>query len=274
MKRPDPLTTASFLAIVLVVSTAGPLVAGDGKTHGTIIPLPDTDRTVLEQYFGRGVIGDPIEALPIDDPTEYVGLENTQVQWVKRVYGNDIGHVAEVEISALNRPGRDAWKMRTSTAVLFGEQDPAGSLVQHTSEDLTQGVLSRYDPPEPILAKGIRPGDSLKHRINVGVYDLSNTKDETHSGYLDLTYTYVGAYKITVPAGTFDSVLFRWDYDGKVGPASVKDSQYWFFVKGIGPAATISRQNISAFLIYNVNTKTADVLIKDKDTDQPSATSH
>lgn len=42
-------------------------------------------------------------------------------------------------------------------------------------------------------------------------------------------YTYVGSYRMTVPAGTFNSILFRLDYQGKVGPAHVKYTAWYFF---------------------------------------------
>jgi hypothetical protein len=259
------LRAAPVLGALLVGAISAPLDAKDPSISGKVIPLPDTDRAVLEQYFGSGVIGEPIEALPISNPTEYIGLEQTQTEWIRRVHGNDSGKVSKMEITALDRPGRVAWKLRTSTEVLFGEQDGSGNLVQHSSQDTTQSVLSRYDPPEPLLVKGMDPGSHVRYTVSVGVYDLSNPKNETHSGALNMTYTYIGAYKVTVPAGTYDAVLFRWDYNGKVGPATVQDSQYWFLAKGIGPVATVNRKDISAFLIYNDDSKVADVLTKRQD---------
>lgn len=258
---------APLLGGVLALAIAGPLGAGDTpkSAGGKIIPLPDEDRQLIEQYLGEGVVGRPIGALPIDKPTQWIGLENTQREWVKRVHGDNVGSTSELVITALDRPGRIAWKLQRSTGTDFGQQDGQGNLVEHSSQDLTQSVISRYTPPEPILRKGMEPGSSVQLTINVGVYDLSNPSQESHSGQLNLTYSYVGAYEITVPAGTYDAVLMKWDYDGKVGPASVKDTQYWFFVKGIGPAATIDKQDISAFLVYNVNTKNADVLVRRDD---------
>ena len=255
-----------LLAVVVVAAapfaTPSSLEAKDQSKSGKVIPLPDADRAVLAQYLGNAVVGQAIEAFPIDKPTDYIGLEATQTEWVKRVHGNDTGKISKIEITALDRPGRIAWKLQTSSEVLFGEQDASGNLVQHSSQDMTQSVLSRYDPPEPILVKGMEPGAHVRYTVNVAVYDLSHPKDETHSGALNMMYTYIGAYKVTVPAGTYDTVLFRWDYSGKVGPATVKDSQYWFMAKGIGPVATIERKDISAFLIYNDDSKAADVLTK------------
>ena len=79
---------------------------------------------------------------------------------------------------------------------------------------------------------------------------------------VDLTYTCVGAYEVTVPAGTFETVLFSWRYDGKVGPARVKDDQYWFFADGLGPVARINMKDISAMLVYRDTSKVAGVLVE------------
>ena len=50
-------------------------------------------------------------------------------------------------------------------------------------------------------------------------------------------------------------------YDGKVGPAKVKDSQYWFLAEGVGPVARIDKKDISAMLIYRDKSKIAGVLL-------------
>ena len=69
---------------------------------------------------------------------------------------------------------------------------------------------------------------------------------------------------ISKPAGTFDTALVEWNFDGEVGPASVKESQYRFMVEGIGPVAVVEKKAISAFLIYNNDSKFGKVLIKHK----------
>ncbi len=51
-------------------------------------------------------------------------------------------------------------------------------------------------------------------------------------------------------------------YDGKVGPARVKDDQYWFFADGVGPVARIDKKDISAMLVYRDKSKVAGVLVE------------
>ena len=76
-----------------------------------------------------------------------------------------------------------------------------------------------------------------------------------HSGLFSVSYTYLGRYRITVPAGTYPAALIKWQYHGDVGPAGFKGSQYWFFADGLGPIAVIDQQHISALLLYKKDTK-------------------
>ena len=87
------------------------------------------------------------------------------------------------------------------------------------------------------------------------MFNLSDLKEVTHSGSLDVTYTYVGTYRVTVPNGTYDAALIRWDYTGEVGPATIKDSQYRFLANGAGEVAMTQIRSISALLIYSDHTK-------------------
>ena len=74
------------------------------------------------------------------------------------------------------------------------------------------------------------------------------------------TSTYVGGYQVTVPAGTFDTILIRFAYRGKVGPADVVYTAWYFFAKDIGLVAMVNLEDVSAFWIYRVDTTIGKVL--------------
>jgi hypothetical protein len=74
----------------------------------------------------------------------------------------------------------------------------------------------------------------------------------------NVTLTYVGAYRVTVPAGTFDAAPLKWDFKGKIGRASVEDIQARFAPCGMVAAA--EKYDVAAFLIYNDNTKVGKIL--------------
>jgi hypothetical protein len=147
--------------------------------------------------------------------------------------------------------------------ILFLRRTDDGSISVVSEQDLSEGVISRYSPPEPIYVSDMKPGDSRKTKIDVKVYDLSHPDHLTHSGSLDVTYSYLGAYKVTVPAGSYDAALIKWDYRGKVGPASIEDTQYRFMAPGVGVVAMVEKKNISAMLVYHDHSKYRKVLVKD-----------
>ncbi len=97
--------------------------------------------------------------------------------------------------------------------------------------------------------------------VGVKVYDLGDPGDLTHQGSLDVIYSYVGAYKVTVPAGTYDAALIKWSYNGSVGPANVEDTQYRFLAEEVGIVAAVEKKDITAMLVYNDNSKYGKVLV-------------
>jgi hypothetical protein len=143
---------------------------------------------------------------------------------------------------------------------VFIKQTEDGSLTFVTEENTDQGVLTRYEPAEPGLLTGLAPGDSKAFTVAVKVYDLSSPQDLAHEGKLDVTYSYLGAYKVTTPAGSYDAALIKWSYQGKVGPAKVDDTQYRFFADNVGMVASVDKLDVSAFLVYQDHTKFGKLL--------------
>jgi hypothetical protein len=52
----------------------------------------------------------------------------------------------------------------------------------------------------------------------------------------------------------------KWTFKGKVGPASVDDTQYRFFAPDVGIVAAVEQLDVSAVLICNRHKKVAKVL--------------
>ena len=108
----------------------------------------------------------------------------------------------------------------------------------------------------------MKPGETRSYSQQVSVNYLDDPGDQEYSGSLNGTYTYVGTYQITVPAGTFDVILFRVKCEGKVGPAHTENIAYNFFAPGVGQVAMIMQEDISAFWIYHINSTTGKVLMR------------
>jgi hypothetical protein len=253
------LVTAAVLVTVSIAATLAAAPTPDGK----VIELPPDIRAKLDKYVGRGVVGKALPAEPIGDINEFLGL-NDDVKWRYRwVHGPHKGKTSIGHLTRLERTSKaPRWKLDTGVnTVIYAVFDDAGNFVSPAGENHDQGVISRFDPPEPIFYANMQPGEKHEFRIGVTVFDLADPGDVEHRGHLDLTYEYVGAYEVNVPAGKFDAILLRWHYKGKVGPAKVEDLQYYFYAKGIGPVCKVNKSNISAFLVYNDRSKNAAVLL-------------
>ena len=118
-------------------------------------------------------------------------------------------------------------------------------------EDKEGGAITRYSPPEPFMLQGLAPGEKRNEKLDIKVSDLSSPEDVSHEGALDVNYRYIGAYKVKVPAGSFDAILMKWTFKGKVGPAFVDDTQYRFFAPDVGIVAAVEQLDVSAVLVYN-----------------------
>ncbi len=246
---------------ILLLSPGLILAALIGSATAAPIALPDADRTALEQLLGKDVIGAAVEGKPLT-PADIPLQEGN---WTYKVVGGkNKGGSEEDALSQLKRDQSGAsWKIATGAKDLaFIQRTDANDTAILSEQDTDQGVITRFSPAEPILINGMAPGTSKTLTIAVKVYDLSSPDEVSHTGSLKLNYSYVGAYKVTVPAGSYDAALLKWDYDGSVGPASVKDTQYRFVAKDVGIVASIDKKKISAVLFYHDNSNTAKVLVK------------
>lgn len=252
---------AAVLAAALLILTGGLDRTADAA--GPAILLPDTDRTQLEALLGKGVVGDALPSAPLADADTYLPPKGKAVSYKVVTQGEKANteiHEVEDTADASFAPG---WHYTIEkVGESFFQKDAAGKVVTVAEKDLDNKVLSRFTPGDPLVIPGMQPGQSVKSSQKVEVYDLSNLKKVTHSGSLDVVYTYVGTYRVTVPAGTYDAALIRWDYSGKIGPATIKDSQYRFLAPGAGMVAMIQIRSISAMLIYNDHTKRGKLLEK------------
>jgi hypothetical protein len=84
-------------------------------------------------------------------------------------------------------------------------------------------------PANPFVVKGMKPGETRSYVQQVVVNALDDPAGQEYTGSLNGSYTYLGAYQIMVPAGTYGAVLFRLKCEGEVGPAQTHDTAYYFF---------------------------------------------
>ena len=260
VKMQQIVATLIITSLVLLTSTQ---TLAQQEKEGTVIQLPARDRTFLEAILGKGVVGKAVAGVTISDPMKFFPLENGI--WIYRITsGKDRDKSEQHLLTRLRRDksGTNWRQVSGPNSVIYLLKTAKGGVEIVSTQDQGQGVISRYLPREPIVLPGMRPGDSKLMKTEVKVYDLSHPDHLTHSGTLSISYSYLGAYQVTVPAGTFQAALFKWNYQGKVGPAEVEDVQYRFFAEDVGTLAMIEKTDVTALLIYRQHTKIGKVLIK------------
>ena len=231
------------------------------ETTGAAIPLPAADKAQLEALLGAAVVGEALPSPPLSPIDTYMPPKGSSISYkileAKKPAATET-HKVEDATEAPYSPG---WRyLIEGVGAQYLVPGSNGSVEIAAEQDLDHKVLTRFTPGEPLIIPGLKPGESKSATLKVAVYDLSDLKKVTHSGSLDVTYTYVGTYRVKVPAGTYDAALIRWNYSGKVGPATIKDSQYRFLAPKAGMVAMIQIRSISAMLVYNDHTKLGKIL--------------
>lgn len=255
MRRPFPALIAFLLAFPFLCN-------GAMAQSGPVIPLSDADRAQLDALLGKDVVGPALPSVPLANVDFYLPPQGRTATYRVVTQGEKKAtsetHQSAETTDAGYKPG---WQYTIAgVQEAYFQKNPDGEVVTVAEKDFDNNVLSRFTPGDPLILPGLKPGQSVKSSHQVQVYDLSNLKKVAHSGSLDVTYAYLGTYRVTVPAGTYDAALVKWSYSGKVGPASIRDSQYRFLAKGAGMVAMIQIRSISAMLIYNDHTKRGKLL--------------
>jgi hypothetical protein len=223
--------------------------------------LPAADQKALKPLFDAGIIGAPVAGGPLT-----LGLAALRDgTWTYRIVaGKDKGQSDQHVVQQLKRDATGAsWRYEAGPKhILFLHDEADGSLDLVSEQDIEQGVLTTYSPPQPVIVPGLQPGESRQFSMAVNVFDLSQPDELKYQGKLAVTYSNLGAYKVTVPAGSWDATLVKWTFNGKVGPANIADTQYRFAVENVGMIARIEKKDISALLFYHDDSKSVKVLVQ------------
>ena len=239
-------------------------VAAAGTSQARATGLSDEDRSAISRLLGEGVLGPALPADPIGEKATLIPLVPA-TRIFRLSSGPDAGTTETDILRASPQEGSDAtWQYAAGQRSVYHlRSTDDGSIVIPSERDLVLGAIIRYDPPQPLIIHGIRPDEQRTLSIAVEISNPDDPVTVAQSGSLSVSYTYVGRYRVTVPAGTYPAALIKWQYHGEVGLAGFKGSQYWFFADGLGPIAVIDQQHISALLFYKKDTKYGKVLQSD-----------
>ena len=252
----------ALLLAGLVAALAITLWAPTARGQGVVIPLPVSDQQALAKYLGPGVVGAALPSDPIADATTYFPLSD-QVFVFQVTSGSSSGAVQNLGLKQSQRPtGSPAWRYQlTPSLAAFINSTPGGDLLMPAVADSDKGVVVVTYPANPFVLKALKPGESRSFSQTVVVNYLDDPTKKDWGGSLNATYTYVGTYQVTVPAGSFKSILIRFAYTGKVGPADVTYTAYYLFAPGTGLVATVNLEDVSAFWIFHIDTTTGRILV-------------
>jgi hypothetical protein len=248
----------------LVTIAVGVLVltAGLARADGVVLPLPPEDQQKITAKLGQGVVVKALPSKPIDDVSVYFPLQGRALTY-QVTAGPNAGKTQTLGLAKVKRSnGKMAWRFQLSPLLAgFIRQTPEGDLLMPAVTDTGEGVIVITTPANPFVLKGMKPGESRSYSQQVSVVELDDPTDQEYSGSLNGTYTYVGAYQVKVPDGTYDAVLLRLNCEGKVGPAHTHDSAYYFFAPGLGVVAMISQEDATAFWLIHIDTSSGKVLV-------------
>ena len=261
--KPRVYLPVVVLGLGLPVAAVAPSLLDPSTVAAAGVPRSDDDPLeIFEQALGQGVVGKALVAKPITDTATYTPMHEGDKAFLG-TSGDKRGKTVVQKLNKLEKkPNRWAWSL-SSGYTSYIERTSDGSVQLLYDQDSDQGIVSRYDPPQPLLMAGMKPGETRKIDIGVKVYDLEKPTDLEHEGSLELEYTYLGAWEVTVPAGTFECIAIKWDFEGKVGPAKVQDTQFRLAAPGVGIVASMEKKHVSAFLVYQ-DKEQYGMVLKDK----------
>jgi len=255
------LLSLSRLAAGAVVVLAMVSSAGETRAQGPVLPLPAADQRTVAEHLGAAVVGAALPSEPINNPLSYFPLnEKTFVFQVTS--GSNTGNTQNLALKKARRPGgATAWRFNFAPSLAgFISLTAGGDLMMPAVSDVDEGVIVVTTPANPFVLAGMRPGESRSFRQKVSVNYLDDPTKRDWGGRLNATYTYVGTFDVTVPAGAFNAILIRFAYRGKVGPADVAYTAWYFFARDVGLIAMVNVEDVSAFWIYRNHTIIGKVL--------------
>lgn len=237
------------------------LASGDDRYEG----MPDADVRHLENRLPGIMIGPAENVPPLKDANAWWPLEEATLIYG---HGNDHTKSETVVVKKIMRaPGStlkdpiDGWALELpgGTTRYLTTDDPWG-IVSPSALNKSYSVIIELDPAEPIVHSGMTAGTPTRRKTKVDVYNVGDMKTTAYSGTVDCTWTDLGGWRVKVPMGEYDTRLVKVEYNGSVGPASVKGSNYVFLAKGQGVVAYSDGRDISAFIIFNLDNNTGGVL--------------
>ena len=211
--------------------------------------------------LGEGVVGNALPAPPLEKLEEYLSFGAGE--WKYQIV-HDKKHGARVRTETYtplpDRDGMKAWKRTIGDEyVEYLQMHPDGGYGKYAEDDEDVGYQARF-VPGIVWPAGVQHGAPHEIASEIQASKFGKPDKVSYTGHMKTKLTYLGAYEVTTPAGTWPAVLLRSAFEIHIGPAKVSDTAYTFYAKGVGKIAEVEALNVSALLVYHSNQKTAKVL--------------
>jgi len=238
------------------------LLRAEVQPGTNVLPLPPDDQQIISKQLGAGVVGDAVPSKAVDDPSTLFPFHHNSITY-RFTSGRNTGKHQTLALTKVPRPdGKFVWRLQLAPSLVgFLRQTPEGDVVMPAVADTGEDALVVTTPANPFLSRGMKPAETRSYSQEVSVRYLEDISNERYSGTLKSDYTYVGTFRVTVPAGRFEAILFRLKVEGKIGPAHIHAASYSFFAPGVGLVAMILQQKVTAFWIYNIDAAGGKVLV-------------
>jgi hypothetical protein len=250
----DSAARAGGLSVILLG-----LILAFSPLHASDALLPNDVKDAI-QLLGEDFLVESISAPDLVRPAEWVGRSEGEY-YFRYVSGDDHGKHEQVE---LHRPDPDnphlAWSRHIGETIIeeITVVDGQGISI-HTETDIEHGYRVEIHPGLSIPV-GSAKGDVWKADNTLTVFDLGEPNKVAYTGSMTSLQRYVGAYRVKVPAGLFDTVLLEEDYKIRIGPLKGDDVRYVFYAKGVGVVAEVEGIRASALIVFRMKEKSAKVL--------------
>jgi hypothetical protein len=250
-----------FIGLSATLANTTAKAETDTQEQGKIIPLPPEVAKNLA-LLGEGVVGKAVPAPDFKDADKMLNIGPGTWKY-KIVAGGKDGALQRTETYEEIEPykGNRAWKRALGEQYIeYFHLDADGNFVKHSEDDPPLGYTTDFTPGI-IIPIGLKPGETQSHKSTLRAFKTGERdKKGGYSGKATMDVTYVGAYEVTTPAGTWPAMLVETAFTIKIGPADVSDTTYVFVAPGIGRVAEVEVTSISAILVYHAHTKIAKVL--------------
>ncbi|MFQ5936738.1 MAG: hypothetical protein ACE5LB_10040 [Acidiferrobacterales bacterium] len=210
--------------------------------------------------LGDGVVGKRLPSTPVPDTRTL--LPNKPGTWTYNVVsGKDSGKTRTKVLQRATDPDHpNLWQRHDPGNRVFSMEVTDQSTTVSSLAVHAHNLLIEYLSGEPLLKKGMKPGETIGHRTDVKAVKLSSPSHTRSTGFLEISVTYMGRMKVKTPAGTFDAYLVRRDFKSEVSPVKQTDTIYTFYAENVGIVALVSHLDVHAAFIYHQDTRTAMVL--------------